>query len=349
MWPEKRALPPTLWGPRFWLHNAMGDVQIENGTDVMFGFANRATGRMTRWRIYSVTVDTPMDLHNFPWDVNSIVLDFHTNSTYLSFDGNWTGSSTGGRTYRLRQTCMHGEGDWLTLGWSGDITEWELHGVSTKIDELPPSHSGLESTTVVVCFHVSRRWAYYFWKVLVPLYLLTGLSMSTFEFEVDNVSDRTSTISTYFVAAFAVLYVVSVALPKTNFLTKIDALIVCTLLALAFTGVATAVLARVHEYEGQEVAEMWNLIALRAIAAVYILANVTICAKPVLLQMCAVHQLNRHRPLDASSRPLPTQDAREYSRVSGEDAEDTEAWLPGTVLAGFDYVTLAELKAQLDE
>ena len=59
-------------------------------------------------------------------------------------------------------------------------------------------------------------------KALVPLYFLMILSFGTFEFDVDDLSNRNGSVSTYFLAAFAMLYVVGEALPKTDFLTKID-------------------------------------------------------------------------------------------------------------------------------
>ena len=46
---------------------------------------------------------------------------------------------------------------------------------------------------------------YYFWKALLPLYLLTVLSMSTFHFETDDLVSRVGTVSTYFLSAFAML------------------------------------------------------------------------------------------------------------------------------------------------
>ena len=45
--------------------------------------------------------------------------------------------------------------------------------------------------------------------------------MGTFHFDAVNLSDRYSTVSAYFLAAFAMLYIVGEALPKTDFLTKI--------------------------------------------------------------------------------------------------------------------------------
>ena len=59
-------------------------------------------------------------------------------------------------------------------------------------------------------------------KALLPLYFLMILSFGTFEFDVDNIEARSGSVSTYFLAAFAMLYVVGEALPKTDFLTKID-------------------------------------------------------------------------------------------------------------------------------
>ena len=63
-----------------------------------------------------------------------------------------------------------------SLAWSGQIGEWLLHGVSTKITESSPTASGNENTVVQLSFHITRMSGYYFWKALLPLYLLTALS-----------------------------------------------------------------------------------------------------------------------------------------------------------------------------
>jgi hypothetical protein len=75
----------------------------------------------------------------------------------------------------------------LNFLWNGAIPEWTLHGVSTKIVEKTANPQGQEHTNVPVSFHVTRKARYYFWKALLPLYLLTLLSMSTF---------HTSTVTT---------------------------------------------------------------------------------------------------------------------------------------------------------
>lgn len=78
----------------------------------------------------------------------------------------------------------------MSLSWNGHIAEWALHGVSTKIVERSILASGVENTLVPLSFHVTRKSVYYFWKALLPLYLLTALSMTTFQFETDNLEAR---------------------------------------------------------------------------------------------------------------------------------------------------------------
>ena len=84
-WPAVSELPPRLWGPKIQdLTNAMGDMKE---TDVMFSLADPATGRMKRTRKYSGTVDNPMDLRNFPFDMDRGQLSFITFSDWLTLDG----------------------------------------------------------------------------------------------------------------------------------------------------------------------------------------------------------------------------------------------------------------------
>jgi hypothetical protein len=90
-------------------------------------------------------------------------------------------------------------------------------------------------------------------KALLPLYLVTALSFTTFDVPTDSMGivERYSMISTYFLAAFAMLYVVGESLPKTDFLTKIDKVIVMTTMSLALNCAATTVIGKVHQHSGQ--------------------------------------------------------------------------------------------------
>lgn len=149
---------------------------------------------------------------------------------------------------------------------------------------------------------------YYLWKALLPLYLLTTLSMGTFHFEIDKLSDRCSTVSTFFLAAFAMLYVVGAALPKTDFLTKIDTVIVVTTASLVFTGNASLALAKMNKEFGADVADDWNLSIEVSLISMYVLANLCISMPPCSKQWQAAGGLQastefRHRGLRCRSAP----------------------------------------------
>ena len=72
--------------------------------------------------------------------------------------------------------------------------------------------------------------------------MLTMLSLHVYLFDPVNISDRVATTATYFLAAFAMLYVVSDSLPKTSFLTRIDKMIFLSTCNLLVAGIATAML-----------------------------------------------------------------------------------------------------------
>jgi hypothetical protein len=93
------------------------------------------------------------------------------------------------------------------------IPEFHLHGISAQIWEMPPNDAGSERTQINIGFHVSRRSMFYFWKVLLPLYLLTLLSFQVYVFHPRELEARVNTTATYFLAAFAMLYVVAQGLP----------------------------------------------------------------------------------------------------------------------------------------
>ena len=157
-WPRGKPLPPTLWGPRLRLDNAMGDL---HEVDTSFKLQDCTTGRMGRGRMYTATVDNPMDLRAFPFDVDRIELDFASWSNWESVDGGLHGAAVP-KTYQLREVREPGEGTWLTVySWNGSIAEWELHGVSSNIEDIAPIAGGSSDVSVgnavALNFHVTRK------------------------------------------------------------------------------------------------------------------------------------------------------------------------------------------------
>merc|ERR1712032_1753388 len=145
-------------------------------------------------------------------------MTFRTASHWVTRDGSGRGDLGSGRSYRVRPCCIPGEGQLFRLLWNGKLAEFLLLGMSVDIVDKPRGPSGQEVTEIVVKVHVRRRFWFYFWKVLLPLYNLMGLSMFSFAFDVSDLSSRLDLLVTLFLASVALLYVVAEHLPKTNYL-----------------------------------------------------------------------------------------------------------------------------------
>eukprot|EP01047_Picozoa_sp_COSAG01_P052080 COSAG01_NODE_5441_length_4262_cov_66.548883_2_plen_516_part_00 len=310
------VLPPTLWGPWPGLTN---DISV-TAEQAAFVLKEPDEGRLKRVVLYTGQASNPMDLRDFPMDVDSIDLDFVTSSHWKTWDRSLGGGRPKGISYRLRKTRPD-EGKWLRLGWCGSFDEWTMHGVSTRLHELPPNANGAQLTFINISAHLSRNSLYYFWcgtvclprhhqtqrkrsmllttatlrrKALFPLYLLTALSFTTFDRPTDDagIGERYSIISTYFLAAFPILYIVGESCPKTNFLTLIDRIILMTTSTLALNGAATTIIGKVHLHIGESQANLVNFWMGLTMFLLYIVTNILIFSPPFLQRRAARNELD---------------------------------------------------------
>jgi hypothetical protein len=174
-------------------------------------------------------------------------------------------------------------------------------------------------------FVISRQTPYYFWKVLLPLYLVTALSFTAFHYDTDNLTERSALTSSYFLASFAMLYVVGDSLPKTHFLTRVDKLIVSTIMTISLSGLLSRLIFSVHQRQGKEVAEKLNQWIEVSLVALYTISNLWAFGPPFLKM--------HHSPL--------ARDARE---------QRTLPFVPeGGLYYSLDYLLAATQRSQLTD
>eukprot|EP01043_Picozoa_sp_COSAG02_P003505 COSAG02_NODE_86_length_39084_cov_17.815724_5_plen_420_part_00 len=330
-WDCEEPLPGRLWGPRLDLTNALNDLEVE---DQSFSLVDASTGRLKRSRLYSGTVDNPMDLQAFPFDLDEIEINFRTFSSWETLDRERSGRvDMGPGTYRLRQVCNPGDGQFIGLGFSKRIAQWSFHGVSSLITQQT-NNMGAGSSDVMINLHVSRNARPYLINPMMPLYLLTALSMGVFHFETDNMEARYGTVLTCYLAAFVMLPA------QADFLTKVDTMIVITTLVLAVEGGAALILAKIHKDKDKETAEFWNMVAELGLICMYVIANILIFVPAWVQQRRAVAQLDGY-----SRAVLPTQVERgtesEKNPMINEMHEKPQ--LPPTVRQGYHYIAYQDI------
>jgi hypothetical protein len=139
--------PDGLWGPKLNLANSVGNM---NSWQDEFSLLDAAEGRLKRVYMFEGHIDNDMDLRDFPFDLESIALMFTCASRWESNDGSRSGKQPTVKSYRLRKVSRPGEGNFLRMELTNRIPEFELHGMSTRIDEQPPNDVGSERTRITV-------------------------------------------------------------------------------------------------------------------------------------------------------------------------------------------------------
>ena len=284
-------LPPDLWGPRFRVTNSTPDL---TETNVEFAIVDESTGRLKRCRIYEGIVESPLtDMASFPFDTNTFRVQFCTISDYATLDDSVKSTVPLGKSYEVREVGdSSGEGNWLAILWDGSILEWKLHGVSTQF-EVQPKHpaAGYEQTYLFVNMHMSRRSNFFVWKVLMPQFSIIVLALTAFGFDLTDVPSRAGLVSTYFLASFAMLFVIGDSIPKLDFLTCIDTLVAASSGLLLVIGLAALPISWVANFN-PELAGQVNAALACACAFALFATYGFVFAPPVLRKRRIIEHLN---------------------------------------------------------
>lgn len=305
-------LPDDLWGPT---------LSVRARTRAAGMAIDLQTGEITRvhgdsdvlQRRVSLTgfIHNPMNLADFPFDTDSVAVELYTGSHWKSNRTSAQGMQPWVRSYVLRPVTEGGSElarlntGFVSLWWDGKVDEFRVHGISTAIEQRPVNVDDRAYTNIKLAVHVSRSWGFFFWKVMLPILMLALLSFSTYGFETSDFAGRSSNVATYFLAAFAMLYVVGEHLPKTDFLTKIDEAIVLTMMTLISSGVASQVVAWLHEHHGAELAVQWNIRICVGSAATFVVGILWIFLPAWWRQKVMTKELNLLARIDRGDATAP--------------------------------------------
>ena len=94
------------------------------------------------------------------------------------------------------------------------------------------------------------------------------------------------------------LYVVGESLPKTDFLTCIDQVIVLTMATLAAVGVFSCLIFLVGSEYGEAAAAWWNKVLAATVAVAYFAGNLMFLLRPWLHKISAAKTLSRSIPAE---------------------------------------------------
>jgi hypothetical protein len=283
-------IPEGLWRPSFDLNQRCADIPVSVFADpaapsVEVELANPEDGLLQLVIPVTGTVDNPMDLTEFPFDEDGI--DFTLCGTMLR-----DGRSADASDFELVPCDPHKSlgFPFMTMSETADsMPEFSILGSEVEAyhktrKNAHRSNGGYSRTWSYINFtvHVRREVGYFFWKIIVPLWLIATLVMSTFSHPACAYGDRTEGVLALFMATAATLYVVGASLPAASFLTPIDKLVVATLLLIVLIQLETMYLAKLCQNDGEKQAQEIDDYAVYVFALTYTLFNAAIFVPRVL-------------------------------------------------------------------
>jgi len=216
------------------------------------------------------TIDNFMDVHNFPYDEDSV--DITLCGCFLR-DGR-PADATDFVLIPSDPRIVDTGYPFLALCFLTDLPAYEILGYNFKAYTKSKRHKKNAAYTRTWSYlnwgiSIRRKSSWYFWKVNLLLYLIAVFSLATFVFSPEDFDARTQHTSTLFLASAATLYVVGEKLPPISFLTKCDKLIVATL-GLIFLAQVECCIVKFMVDDGQiEEAKSLDFYAFIVLAVLY--------------------------------------------------------------------------------
>jgi len=205
----------SWWSPGVEVSNAI-ELEEQTEQEEAFWLEIPEEGILAYTQRYIGTVATNMDLHQFPFDKQRITINFE------SF--HWKEADMKmvvPHNFQVQLPPAPGN-SWPSMNSEVVLHNWSIDEISVK--ERPKYYEFEDRTysQVQVSLKVQREVRYYFYKVLVVLWLIVGMSWAVFFCDADDISTRLSLLVTLFLAAVAFNFAIGGSLPKVPYNTMLD-------------------------------------------------------------------------------------------------------------------------------
>ncbi|WP_406699899.1 hypothetical protein V5E97_13720 [Singulisphaera sp. Ch08] len=215
-----RHAPGKIWTPRVFFENALEQPRFH--FDPVIEADDE--GRVSSWVIVSGKFSVPMNLRQFPFDrqVMSVRIGTFEDESVQS---------------------LQVDPALVMVDEKAFVTDWTIEKASARVEprRYVPGQETYPSYIYQVV--VQRQWTFYFWRVLVPLTLLTIVAWAAFWFEPSGLQPQISTCTAALISLVAFNFAIDFSLPKVAYLTFVDK---HALIGFGFVTAAAATVTYVH-------------------------------------------------------------------------------------------------------
>lgn len=249
------------WWPQLLIVNEIGSGDVNAITIEV-----HPDGRVRYMEQRNVTLETPMQLHAFPFDTQTL------EAKMIAF-GNYGGQVVLEVDERVRgATEEHIEGNERV-----NIAQWRLVNLDMQAGLADYRYYGAPKQLSELRFTITleRQSANMIWKVIVPLIVLVLLMSAVFWMEVDNLSDRLNVAFIGILTIVAYQFLIDGTMPRISYFTFMDTLLLYSFLVMCVSIFESLLLHSMCKAGRRAAAEKVDVFAKWAFPAIYFLGLAT--------------------------------------------------------------------------
>lgn len=209
------------WWPQFLIINEIGSgdlnaVKIEVYPD----------GKVRYLEQRNVTLETPMDLRSFPFDVQTL------KAFFIPF-----GDNKREVELQVDQRVLGATEEYAEKEHHVDIAEWRLQNVDIKASTTDYRYFGDKEEVAQIELEITmkRKSANIIWKVIFPLVILVAMMWTVFWLDIDSLTDRLNISFIGILTIVAYQFLIDGTMPRISYFTFTDALLLYSFVIMAAT------------------------------------------------------------------------------------------------------------------
>lgn len=208
----------TGWWPQLLIVNEIGSGDINA---LRITVHSDGTVRYKDQR--NVTLETPMELQSFPFDVQTL------QATIISF-----GDYSDQVKLVVDQSVLGATEEYAEVYHKVNIAQWDLLNLDLKAGISDYRYYGTkeELSAITLTITLERKPSNMIWKVMFPLVLLVSLMWAVFWMDIENLADRLNVAFIGILTIVAYQFLIDGNMPRISYFTFTDAVLLFSFIVM---------------------------------------------------------------------------------------------------------------------
>ena len=252
----------TGWWPQLLMVNEVGPGEIDA---LRVSIKSDGTVRYEDQR--NVLLETPMELHRFPFDVQTLeaeIIPFGDYSDQVKLV--------------VDQSVLGASEEYSEVNKQVNIAQWNLLDLDLKagMADFKYYSTNGEFSHITMTITLERQASGTLWKIIFPLIILVSLMWAVFWIDIDKLSERLNVAFIGILTIVAYQFLLDGNMPRISYFTLTDAVLLFSFVVMCLSIYESLIVNSLWRRDSHEMAERIDRAAHWAFPIVYLLGLATI-------------------------------------------------------------------------